>query len=153
MPSSIQIVRQFFPSVKRVQDAARSIEIEVTKADTTSSKVKKHQGCAMAVACKRKFQLDGVVISRSIAYLVKDRVATRYNVPQAVVREVVSFDRGAGFAPGTYALAGINASHRLGARAERASVDRNKPGNGTPRKRPHQTINVRAALGALGHRG
>lgn len=146
--TSIDNVRRFFPSVKTVKDATDTIEIEVTRADTAVSKMRKHNGCAMAVACKRKLQLDGVVISRAIAYLIKGRIATRYSVPQAVVREVVSFDRGAGFAPGAYSLAPINASHALGARAKRSSVDRAQPGNGKKRKKPHYTMDVRTALGS-----
>ena len=62
---ALGIVRKFFPHVAAVHDALTNTQIEVTKADASSRAVKNHNACAMAVACKRKFKLDGVIISRS----------------------------------------------------------------------------------------
>lgn len=104
MPSSLEIVRKFFPEVSKVTDARSVLHVSVTRKDSNSSTVKNHKGCAMAVACKREHALDGVVISRKRAYLVKDGKATRYELPESVSREVVSFDRNAGFAAGEYQL-------------------------------------------------
>src|SRR6266404_4466801 len=104
MPTSLELVRKFFPEVTRVEDSGRNSIIEVTKKDETIAKKKSHKTCAMAVACKRKFDLDGVIISVNRAYLIKDKVARRYMLPESVSREVVSFDRDAGFEPGEYEL-------------------------------------------------
>jgi hypothetical protein len=101
---AIHNVRKFFPKVTRVNDATKAIEIEVTEHDDKVARKKDHAECAMAVACKRKLHADGVIISRSVAYVVKGTEATRYKVPESVSREVVSFDRGGGFGIGTYEL-------------------------------------------------
>ena len=79
MASALSIVQQLFPNVNKVVDAKKDINIEVTKSDTTSATVRNHKACAMAVACKRKLKLDGVIMSVSTAYLVTGDKATRYN--------------------------------------------------------------------------
>jgi hypothetical protein len=104
MPTSLRIVQKFFPEVTSVTDAKRRVSVEVTKRDTNSATVKNHKACAMAVACQRKFKATGVIISRSTAYLVTGDKAVRYHVPNSVSREVISFDRGAGFEEGEYQL-------------------------------------------------
>ncbi len=144
--SSIQVVRRFFPNVTSVVDANRAQRIEVTKADATSKAVKDHNACAMAVACKRALKLDGVIISRSIAYFVKGKQARRFQLPDSISREVVSFDRGGGFMPGKYGLSAVPKANRLGARPPReesAHVVR----DGRPKKFRHLTTNVRSVLG------
>ena len=90
--AAINIVKKFFPNVTRVVDASRNASIEVTTKDSQSKAVKDHNDCAMAVACKRKFHLDGVIISRTTAYLVKGTQARRFKLPSSVSREIVSFD-------------------------------------------------------------
>jgi hypothetical protein len=114
MSTALNTVKKFFPKVKSVVDATTPTLIEVTKKDTESKAVKNHSACAMAVACKRKFKLDGVIVSRSIAYLIKGNKARRFLLPASVSREIVSFDRGAGFQPGTYQLERVTKSLQLG---------------------------------------
>lgn len=143
MPSSLNVVQKFFPKVKRIVDANTSAVIEVTKADASSKGIKDHAGCAMAVACKRKFHLDGVIISRAIAYMVKGNKARRFQLPPTVTREVVSFDRGGGFAPGRYTLSAVTPSARLGVKQHTSS----HPRNDLPKRKRHITTNVRAVLG------
>lgn len=139
-------IKQHFPNVTSVCDAKKNASIEVTGRDVSTSKRKKHAECAMAVACKRKFELDGVLISRSVAYLIKDNKATRYDVPSSVSREVVSFDRGAGFEQGEYELSTPSKTFEDAITASRAGGD-NKSSSGVKRFR-HITSNVRAALGS-----
>jgi hypothetical protein len=102
-PYQLSIVKRFYPDVKRVEVARAPLTVEVLKSDGKGGR-KSHQACAMADACKRKFHLDGTIVSRSVAYLIKGDTATKYGIPEAVRREITSFDRGAGFAPGTYHL-------------------------------------------------
>lgn len=148
--AAINTVRKFFPNVKVVVDAKTAAKIEVTKKDCSSAQVKKHNQCAMAVACKRKFHLDGVIISRSIAYLVKGNKARRFELPQSVIREVVSFDRGAGFAEGEYQLAAVSPANRSD-RPSRVKKDNGKPHKGEPieKRFRHLTTGVRSVLGGL----
>lgn len=146
MPSAESIVHRFFPDVEKVKDATRAVTIEVTKRDTTSSTVKSHKACAMAVACKRALELDGVVISRRIAYLIKDNVATRYAVPESVTREVVAFDRGGVFEPGEYKLQKPRPYISLGT-SGRARITGKGKKLGTRGDPHHATANIRAKLG------
>lgn len=146
---ALGIVRKFFPNVTSVTDATKPVTIEVTKRDAASEGKKDHKACAMAVACKRKLHLDGVVISRSVAYLVKDAVATRYGVPEQVAREVVAFDRGGAFEPGEYRLDKPTRIKLLGAAKDadgRPEHSKTKAGRGEPH---HMTTNIRTALGAM----
>jgi hypothetical protein len=101
---ALGVVRKYFPEVNRVVDAKAGLKIEVTKHDDTVATKKAHKGCAMAVACKRKLNLDGVIISVKTAYMIKGRKAIRFSVPEHVSREVVSFDRGGHFEAGDYKL-------------------------------------------------
>jgi hypothetical protein len=142
---SLQIVAQFFPEVTEVRDAKKGLVLEVTKADCASKQVKSHKACAAAVACQRQEHADGVVISRAIAYIVKDKIATRYCVPNSLTREVVAFDRGAKFEPGIYALS---------TPPDDIAIGREKPSTAptkNPKKRGeqvrHVTTNIRTVLG------
>lgn len=150
--AAINIVRKFFPGVTEVSDATRKEFIEVTNADASSKAVKDHNACAMAVAAKRQFKLDGVIISRSVAYLIKGRKATRYKMTETASREVTSFDRGAGFAAGKYELAKPDPSNRLGSRVGRKlKLDRSRDVK-EPQFR-HITTNVRSVLGGQAPEG
>lgn len=140
---SLSIVKKFFPNVKTITDATSNATIEVTKSDVEKSKIKKHNECAMAIACKRKFHLDGVIVSRRIAYLVKGNKARRFKVPESVSREVVSFDRGGGFEAGTYQLAKIPEKEKLGPRNRPQKIKTRQVKE--PRKR-HFTTNIRQVL-------
>jgi hypothetical protein len=101
---ALSIVRKYFPEVTSVEDSEHDIRVEVTKRDEAVATKKSHKTCAMAVACKRKLDLDGVIVSVKTAYMIKGKKAIRFSVPEHVSREVVSFDRGAGFEPGEYKL-------------------------------------------------
>lgn len=148
MSQALNVIKKFFPKVTNVVDATRNATIEVTKKDAASKAVKDHNGCAMAVACKRKFHLDGVIISRSMAYLIKGTQARRFELPETVSREVVSFDRGAGFAVGRYELAKVAPQNRLDReRKKRTTWVANR--DGSPKRKRHITTNVRSVLGGM----
>jgi hypothetical protein len=146
MPTALSVVKKFFPEVTKVTDGKKAITIEVTAADDRTATKRAHKTCAMAVACKRKFDLDGVVISVATAYLVKDKKATRYQLPPSVSREVVSFDRDGGFRPGEYQLSAIPKSNRLG----REPQGKHQGGPSVDKVRPlvHHTEGIRTALGS-----
>jgi len=144
---SLNIVRKLFPQVNKVKDAIQSLSVQVTDEDGNSAEVKDHQGCAMAVACRRSTHADGVIISVGSAFVIKGDTAVRYRVPESVAREVVSFDRNAGFAPGTYELKKIMPCQRLG----RRRIDKSTEGTGKPhphKRGPfrHKTGGIRAVL-------
>lgn len=147
MPTALQVVRKFFPQVKTVVDAERNARIEVTGADDKAAKRKSHKTCAMAVACKRKFHLDGVIMSIKTAYLVKGTQARRFTLPPSVAREVVSFDRGGGFEPGDYELSKVSPSVRLDRTVKGKGHGPGNRGAGS-RKHIHRTKGIRVSLGS-----
>lgn len=146
MPNAIQIVNRYFPDVLHVRDAKRRARIEVTNRDTASALRRTHKTCAMAVACKRKMDLDGVIISVHTAYLVKGTEAVRYQLPQRIAREIISFDRGAKFYAGDYSL---NVPQTpLGPRgAKRGGGHQGGAGSGLRRPK-HLTKGIRSVLGS-----
>ena len=152
MSDTLANVRRYFPNVQHVRDAKESIAIEVTPQDANPSKKRKHSECAMAVAAKRNYKLDGVIVSRSLAFLVKGTEAVRYQLPPSVAKEVVSFDRGGGFAPGSYKLSRPTKAHRLGSRKNRKGygAPNMHPGEGDPIKMRHATEGIREVLGFEG---
>lgn len=147
MPTALQVVRKFFPEVKTVVDASRNAKIEVTDKDDKIAKKKSHKTCAMAVACKRKFKLDGVVMSIGRAYLIKGTKARRFMLPVSVSREVVSFDRNGGFEPGDYELAKISPAARLDRPKNHGTGHGHGP-EADVRKHIHRTGGIRISLGS-----
>jgi hypothetical protein len=143
---SLRIVQRYFPNVTKVRDADKPLDIEVTKADNKSAKVRDHEACAMAVACKRVLKADGVIVSVTKAYVVNGNVATRYTLPESISHEVVSFDREAGFAVGEYVLNPPMPSMQLGAEHAPRESSRDKSEKSKPHPK-HFTDGIRSILG------
>jgi hypothetical protein len=136
--TALAIVRKHFPQVKEVLDAVKPVTIEVNHSDASSKAVKNPLICAFAKACERTFTADGVIIGLTTSYIIKGKIATRYRNPETVSREIVSFDRKAGFEEGTYLLSAISPAQRLGAEHRGGKYT----GKGT-RRFHHTTTNVR----------
>lgn len=147
--TTLGIVQQFFPDVKEVHDADESILLKVEKKDSEAAKLRDHNHCAMAMACKRFFKARGIIIAIGTAYVIKGEGAIRYLLPESVRREIVSFDRKAGFSEGTYKLSAPWKSQRLGARAERKNPVGPKRENAKEKVNNfrHWTEGIRAVLG------
>lgn len=142
--NALRVVQKFFPGVTSVIDADRAAVIEVTARDANPRAAKNHEECALAVACKRAFRVDGVIIARSTAYLIKGKKARRFKLPPGTAREIVSFDRGAGFSPGTYILSAVPTGAKLGART--GSDKDKRTYNNSTRKFRHLTADIRTVL-------
>jgi hypothetical protein len=99
----------------------------------------------MAVACKRITKADGVIVAISTAYIIKGKKAYRYEVPKSVQREIVSFDRDAGFAPGEYELTPYYPCGKLGERNDRKGPHKV---TGKPIQFHHRTTGIRSTLGS-----
>lgn len=141
---ALRIVREYFPGVTTVSDATKPVIIEVTQRDSENSEALNHTACAYAVACKRQMKADGVIIGTKTAYIISGKRAVRYRMPESVAREIVSFDRRAGFAVGTYQLRAPSEWEQLGA------VNTGKTHNPSDRKIKrfrHITSNIRTTLG------
>lgn len=144
--SALSVVQKRFPQVKTVIDSKKSVEIEVNSTDVDKAKRKDKKGCAMAIACKRKFHLDGIIVSLNRAYLIKGTKATRFTVPEAVSREIISFDRGSEFQQGQYKIKKIPDREIIGSRLNRKRGKHT--GKGRKRYTTHRTKGVRAILGS-----
>ena len=144
MAQALQIVQKFFPNVKHVLDADKPITVEVTKQDNLSAARRNHKACAMAVACKKKTQADGVIISVKTAYVIKGNQAIRYKMPESASREIVSFDRNAGFGVGEYTLRAPGKTERLGAISNGSY--RGERNGSFVKKRKHFTSGIRTVL-------
>ncbi len=140
--SSLARIRKSFPNVLHVVDATDDIDIRVTKVDTASKAVRNHKECALAHACKRAMQADGAIINVTSAYVIKGDTAVRYKLPETISREIVSFDREAGFEPGDYHLHTPPPSSKLGNDKRSGSRTYTK-GNGQTIQPHHITEGVR----------
>jgi hypothetical protein len=145
--TALRIVRSFFPKVLKVKDADGPLIVEVTKEDNKNSHVREHNGCAMAVACKRTTKADGVIIAVKTAYVINGTTATRYKLPESISREIVSFDREAGFDVGAYRFVPYSPSAHLGVTHSRDESDRHT-NSGPARKFKHLTSGIRTVLGS-----
>jgi hypothetical protein len=149
MSTVLSIVQTHFPKVTKVQDAKKALAIEVTANDEYKSKRRNHEECAMAVACRRAYHADGVLIARSIAYLVKGTLAVRFKIPQSVSREITSFDRGGPFKPGWYQLSKPTEGNTLKRKKERGDNESKGGSTGKSRniRKYHLTTGIRTVLG------
>ncbi len=143
--SALNLVRNYFPKVNDVRDAIKPTIVSVTPNDNKIANLKSHKTCALAVACKRTFKADGVLIGLTISYVIKGKIAYRYKNTDTISREITSFDRKAGFATGLYQLTPISPSNRLGV----SKVNPNRPSGakGGKSRFMHFTTGVRTALG------
>lgn len=139
---SLSIVKKYYPQVRYVRDAKKSIVVHVSTSDCKKSTQKSPNSCAMAQAFRRKH--DGAIISLSVAYIVDGNKAVKFRVPQAVSRELVSFDRHNDFAVGAYKLIKISRGNRMG---ERTKEDRHLNPKRSHRNKEvisHRTTGVRS---------
>lgn len=125
-----------------LKDATKPLQLTITPQDIKGSAKGDPANCAAAEACKRQLAANEVLIYRSRAYVLKGKVWTRYIVPESLKSEIVAFDRGARFEPGTYTLGKPSSGSRLG----EYHSGKSGPSGGRRTKRPiHRTTNVRHA--------
>ena len=148
---ALGIVRKFAPKVNRVSDADKDLLINITDRDFKAGKRKDHSDCALAVAAKRQEHATSIIVSASTAYVIKGEHATRYHLPEAIRREIVSFDRGSEFGTGDYTMKAIAPSARLGKYHPKDDRPSDRPNTGSLAKRfTHHTANIRENLKAKG---
>ncbi len=112
---SLRRVQRLFPKVETVSDATTGrVTVRVQETDTKKAEAGAESRCALARAACRQLKLNGAIIGLSYSYLIQGTHATRYTTPVTVGREMVSFDRSQDFDEGTYHLAPVSKSNRLG---------------------------------------
>lgn len=131
--SALKVVQKFFPHVSKVNDAAKDEVVSVLASDVKKSVRKDHNRCAMAEALKRQDNAKAVIVSASLAYVIKHNTATRYKLPEAIRKEIVSFDRNGVFEPGDYLMKKPPKSARLGYQSGGHRPHKNR-GSGGPKR-------------------
>jgi len=121
-----------------VKDATRNLEIEIERIDVAGSRKKDPHNCAAARAIKREYQCKDVAVFSSKTYVKEGDHYIRYITPESMTREIVSFDRGSDFEPGSYKLRKPAPTERLG--SQRTPSHNKKPSG---KKKIHLTTNVR----------
>lgn len=134
-------VRRMFPNVTSAVDAAAPIEISVNRKDCKTAKKFDPTECALARAAKRELHVEGVIIGIGSSYIIKGDTAVRFDTPQSVKREIISFDRHHDFAPGDYYLTPKPPSNRFGVQHEKRTG--RKGGNHKAKRKIHQSARVR----------
>src|SRR5207302_4418443 len=100
-PKLPRSIKRLFPQVEEAVDSKHRVTVQVTAKDSARGKRLKATECALAVAAKRDFKADGVVIGLSRSYIINGKKAVRFATPAHIAREIISFDRHQDFAPGT----------------------------------------------------
>lgn len=130
-------------------DANKPIVVDVTPADCRKADRKNPEQCALARAVERMYKDQGVVSAyffRSCAWLEYKDKLVRYHLPPSMQKEIVSFDRGAGFAPGKYQLSKVAESGTYAAVQKRSAkrLGRHQPASGRIKRRfVHRTEGIR----------
>ena len=126
-------VLRAFPQVTKVVESRKAVLITVRAEDCKNSTAGEPDACALAVAAKRQYKVQGAFIGLTVSYLIRGKTAIRFETPDTVQREVVSFDRNKDFAPGEYHLAGVRPS----ARRKAVRTQPQKPGS---RSKGHRIV-------------
>ena len=119
-----------------VKDAKEDLILEILPRDVRGASLKSPDKCAAALACSRQLGREARIhISR--VYIKENGGNTwlRYVTSRSLRTEVIAFDRGGSFMPGTYLLKVPSKTRKLGADARKRK--------GTPirrKKRPYRTV-------------
>lgn len=107
-------IKRMFPNVESIVDATKPVEVSVNRRDCKVSKRLNPSECALATAAKRELKSDGVIIGMGTSYIIRGKQAIRFETPNSVKHEIISFDRHSDFAPGDYYLNPPSPSKKLG---------------------------------------
>jgi hypothetical protein len=134
-------LHKLFPQVETTVDADYPIEVLVNQDDCDGATQLDPTNCALARAAKRDLKADAVVIGVGTSYIIRGKNAVRFNTPERVAREIVSFDRNHDFEPGVYKLIPKAPTSRLGRSTQ---YNKSKGGaNKTATRKVHHSARVR----------
>jgi hypothetical protein len=133
----------------KMEDARHHLEIEVLPKDIRKAKPLSSKSCAFACAAKRDLGVKAAFFFRSTAWLQFDGKLVRYQLPNSMQKEIVSFDRARVMAPGTYRFGPFEGARTLGAYRRKnkrlKGLKRTfRPPSGE-RRVQHATMNIREA--------
>lgn len=128
----------------KVVDGLKPIEIRITKDDVRAGALKSASACAAARALCREGFTEARVHAGRTYVKQKDGTWLRYQTTPALRSEIVAFDRGGKFEPGTYRLTPIQPSQSIGARAKRKGYNYTKKSSSGPKRKNHVTTGIRS---------
>lgn len=131
---------------KPVVDAKRPLLLSISPLDVKRGKTKKPEACAAALALRREAHCKTARVHLGRTYVETPKAWVRYQTPRSVRTEIISFDRGASFAPGDYTFSPLAPTQLLGQRRGSKKSDNNKSHKTRPR---HHVAGVRE----IAHRG
>lgn len=130
---------------KKVVNAKSPLILEITKGNVTKGNVKDPASCAAARACIRQLKAKSARVHVSTTYVEFDNKWVRYRTPASLRTEIVSFDRGKSFEPGTYHVCPLQPSHQASGRRMGSPNRKAKSTPSKARAKPHHTTGIRAS--------
>ncbi len=130
---------------KKVVNATKPLLLNITKSDCTNGNVKDPGACAAALALRRQLHVKKARVHLGRVYVEQDDKWVRYNTPQSLKHEIISFDRGGSFEPGEDKLYAMQPSKQTGKRQSK-STKRKAPRVKIARISRHVTTGVRHTL-------
>lgn len=111
-----------------VRDSKKPLSIEIKKSDVSIGGVKTPSKCAAARAICRNPDMMEALVHLSVAYVRPKGTDhwLRFKTPHSLRQEIVTFDRGGTFSPGSFTLPRPNPSIHLG-EGKGSDTSRNKP--------------------------
>lgn len=128
-----------------VTNARRGLELHITTRDCNGGDPKRPSTCAAARAIRRELGAIDCRVHLARVYVRQNKGNwTRYMTPKALAREIVAFDRGGNFQPGTYALPAPTPSKQATG-TRQGTKPKQKKGRRTGKRRVYiATQNVRS---------
>lgn len=107
---------------KPVRDAKRSIILNINVRDIKRGKTRDPGACAGAVALCRQERVKAARVHLKCCYIDRGAYWERYLTPEALRLNIVAFDRGGKFAPGSFKVRRPAKSNTLAALREYAQT-------------------------------
>ncbi len=130
----------------KVVDPKGKITLHITASDVAKGNTKDPAACAAARCIMREVpECVEARVHLGRTYIKTKDKWLRYTTPRSLRSEIIAFDRGGKFEPGTYSLSPMTPSNRLGKKTYATSnVGRMKPKHlQKPRAKPHTVTGVR----------
>jgi hypothetical protein len=89
---------------KPIVNAREPLVLQVKDIDVNMAQERNSKCCAFVRACERQLAIEAAFFFRTTAYLEYEDKLVKYQLPQSVQKEIVSFDRSKIMQPGVYQL-------------------------------------------------
>jgi len=128
---------------KPVIDAKRSITLNITPGDIAKADRKEPADCAVARACRRDLHAKEVRVHLGRVYVrMNEGNWQRFMTPKSLRSEIIAFDRGGTFEPGSFVLPAPQPSKRASGKRQGSVPKKPSRRNGKNRVR-HVVTDVR----------